>query len=245
MNSVYHPPKKKPFDPEKHCGNPDRTSAHRRILERLDKSRKRLGNLREGTNDYRVCNELIAALEQSAALYEIDVVPCTKPKGQGTNHLGRGLCRWHCECNGSDEGHGISMRLGPYQLITDVGALAEIGKLLTSGVDVLDLDADMIVMRGILAKRLSMMRDMEINTDDLRDMMRLMEQMGKTAERIHAIRLKSAVSHDAVVILMQRMGEIVKQVVTDPDQLDRILAGWSAMAPVPTDAKLSVIGGRQ
>lgn len=234
-------PKKPKFDPEKHCGNPDRRRAHLVMLSRIETHTKILGKLEEGSDKHANKAKLLETLKSVAAGYERDVAPCQKPKGEGTNHYGKGLCKWHCDCKGEENGHGFSLRLGTYQLIQDEGALREIGKLVVSGVDPMDLEGDLIVMRGMIAQFLRSRQSLNFSSADISDAAKLLELVGKTVERINTLKLKSAVSWDAVTIMMQRMGDVVKNVVTNPDDLNRILDGWSAISPVDPDARLRLV----
>lgn len=225
--------KLKPYDPEKHCGNPDAGSAYRTTLARIERFTKVRDKHDPQSAEWHEKNRAIEGMRIVAEKYASDSKPCIQPKGAKTNHLGRGLCWQHCDCKGLKSGHSAEKRLGFYADLKDPELLRKVGEMVVEGKDPRDLEPDILVLRAML-------RD-AINEQDTDKSIRLLDLIGKMIERENNLKLKQAVSWDAVTIMMERMAAVVKNVVTDPEMLNAIMAGWSAIQPVESDAKLQVV----
>lgn len=226
----------KPYDPERHCGNIVRRAAHSRLLQKIAEYEAAQKRIDPNNPLFAKRVELILNLQVQAEEFEKTVENCTKLKGWGTNHMGRGLCMRHCECKGEDAGHTFSVKIGPYQYADDKVVRERMGALVLSGADPMDLEPHLLFLVAVLTKSVD---EKSFNTPEGMDRaVKLVDVIGKMVERINQQRLKSAVSHDAVIMLTERMGEVVKDVVTDPDLLDRILNGWRAIPPIDPNTRL-------
>lgn len=228
------------FDEEKHCGNPNRISAHLRLQEKIAKNHRTWEKSKPGSKNREIIATTLRLLRERDSNYERDVKPCLREKGYKTGHPGVGLCKWHCECHGEPNAHGMALNLGMYAARRNEGALAEIGRLLVSEGDPGDLEGELTIVRGILAAWLKSRGSLNLSSADIRDATKLVEVIGETVERINTLKLKTAVSRDAVQILQERMASVLKAVVTDQDMLEKVLVGWGQIAVSP-DAKMMLV----
>jgi len=218
------------FDPSRHCGSPDAGTAYRRAVRLMEvalKSRDKHDPQSAKWHDY---NRKAEALRQTAEVYEASKKPCMWPKGTRTNHLGRGLCYLHCECKGSVKGHSASNMLGYYANLKDPEFLRLVGEMAVEGKDPRDLGSDILFLRAVLRQK--------VEGGEIDEAVKVTDILGKMVERENNMKLKQAVSWDAVTIMMERMAAVVKMAVTDPEVLNSIMHGWAQIQPVESDAKL-------
>ena len=231
----------KPFDPERHCGNTERRHKHQVLFNRITRYEAKLAKYEPESQAAKEINELLAHLREQAEPFANDLRICTKPKGYGTNHYGKGLCMYHCECKGKETGHNFNVKIGPYRYIDNDDVKRRIGAIVISGDDPMDLEPHLIALTAILTAYVESKKDLNLTSDDLGDLLKLIDQIGKMVERINQQRLKTAVSWDAVTIMMEKMGAVVKDVVTDPEDLDRILNGWRNIDAIDPNARLRIV----
>lgn len=222
------------FDPDKHCGSPDAGFAYRTVVEKIERFKAGQAKMDPQSEKWHERKRAIEGLELVAAAYKKDELPCTQTKGARTNHLGRGLCATHCDCKGLQAGHNADRRLGFYAgQKKDPELLRIVGEMAVEGKDPRDLEPDILFLRAVLRKKLD---DGEID-----EAVKVTDMVRKLVESENNLKLKQAVSWDAVTIMMERMAAVVKNNITDPEMLGNIMAGWAAITPIETDAKLSVV----
>lgn len=197
--------------------------------------------------------------------------PCTRAKGERTNHPGQGRCWLH--------GGGSISLTGIYATTQSIVLREAIKKIRESGIDPMDLSPEAELLRALVTTFVDRheLLQVQLNTwheswqepykailnpqstpeeieraiadlrsvttahrprrdpVDLESASRLASEVGKMVERIHKIKQTSAVTFEAVHLLLERMGLVLLKHVKDKDVVDAITRDWNELE-IPTTA---------
>lgn len=146
-------------------------------------------------------------------------LPCKKPAGYGTNHVGQGRCKFHGGCN--------PIKHGLYSTIKNEKLRQHIELIEQSGADPMDLMPEVKLMRAMMWEFVNRYEGIQLSGSDLELASNLMDKAGRMIERIHKIKQTSAVTWEAVQILIERMGMVLTKHIKDHDLIEAITHDWN------------------
>jgi hypothetical protein len=144
--------------------------------------------------------------------------PCTHGAGQKTDHVGQGKCWLH--------GGRSPVKHGLYSTIKNQKLLEHIKLIEESGADPMDMLPEVKLMRAMMWEYINRFEGIEPMGEQLELASNLMDKAGRMIERIHKIKQTSAVTWEAVQMLLERMAFVLLKHIQDHDVVEAIKRDW-------------------
>jgi hypothetical protein len=145
--------------------------------------------------------------------------PCTHVAGFRTDHPGQGRCWLH--------GGRSPIKHGLYSQVQSESLRKFLALVDANATDPMDLMPEVRLLRAMLLELLN--RNTEagfLSPDDLSVASILVERVGRQIERIHRMKQTSAVTWEAVNLLIEKMGMVLTKHVKDTDLVQAITRDW-------------------
>lgn len=136
--------------------------------------------------------------------------PCKKPQGWGTQHVGFGKCRLH--------GGATPIKHGRYSLVHRQSLQAKVSEFLADPAPG-DLSSELALTRALLQDYLNRFgEDVALPMTSIKHINDMVEQIGKTVERISRILNQTALTQAEVQVLQVTIADLLLRYMDDPDQ---------------------------
>lgn len=144
--------------------------------------------------------------------------PCTRGKGERTDHLGQGRCWIH--------GGRASITHGRYSKIKRKD-IREIMDEMSKEKNPMDMLPEVLFLRAHVQKFVDQGKaNKNIDNDYVNTMSGLVDKIGKMIERIHKIQIEGAITRRAFLKYSEQVALVVARLVTDTELMAKIEAGW-------------------
>lgn len=228
--------KRTAFDKDTHCGGPvDRTMDT--LSGKRDKYERKIADYQANPNITEKEKKYVSVLQRRLSFtlvkinkierYGPDERPCMNKKGFKTSHPGSGLCSFHCDCKGRANFH-LTNKFSYSKRAVSKRLSAIIDEMEAAGHDLLNLEPDVVLLRGYI--RLFVESKNDLDPETIKSLTSLSEQLRKNIETINNKKFKSMITMEMFQMLMYRMGEVVSKLVNDPEVLQRITDEWQKIS---------------